>query len=113
MKVQLFISDKSQSRQKSLFVAGLDKVKIGQKKSENGQSCSFSFHQVGSYLEPGVIGAVRAGRPHCLGKGRVRGVWDEVGRSSLNQRGGGAFEARTWSAEWAAGQRRRRRGAVN
>ena len=52
-------------------MAGLDKV--GQKKSENGQSCSFSFHQVGSYLEPGVIGAVRAGRPHCLGKGRVRG----------------------------------------
>ena len=71
MKVQLFISDKSQSRQKRLFVAGLDK--IGQKKTKNEQSCSFSFHQVGSYLEPGVIGAVRAGRPHCLGKGRVRG----------------------------------------
>ena len=115
MKVELFISDKSQSRQIRLFVAGLDK--IGQKKSENGQSCSFSFHQDGSYLEPGVIGAVRAGRPHCLGKGSVT-LWDEVGRSrrpvSLNQRGGGAFEARTWSAEWAAGQRRRRRrGAVN
>ena len=71
MKVELFISDKSQSRQNRLFVAGPDK--IGPKKSENGQSCSFSFYQVGSYLEPGVIGAVRAGRPHCLGKGRVRG----------------------------------------
>ena len=73
------------------------------------------FHttKLGRTLNRELLEPLGLGGPIALEKGESEGVWDEVGRSSLNQRGGGAFEARTWSAEWAAGQRRGRRGAVN
>ena len=79
-----------------------------------GKVVHFHSTKLGRTLNRELLEPLGLGGPIALEKGESEGVWDEVGRSSLNQRGGGAFEARTWSAEWAAGQRRRgRRGAVN
>ena len=79
-----------------------------------GKVVHFHSTKLGRTLNRELLEPFGLGGPIALEKGESEGVWDEVGRSSLNQRGGGAFEARTWSAEWAAGQRRRRRrGAVN
>ena len=79
-----------------------------------GKVVHFHSTKLGRTLNRELLEPLGLGGPIALEKGESERVWDEVGRSSLNQRGGGAFEARTWSAEWAAGQRRRRRrGAVN
>ena len=78
-----------------------------------GKVVHFHSTKLGRTLNRELLEPLGLGGPIALEKGESEGVWDEVGRSSLNQRGGGAFEARTWSAEWAAGQRRRGRGAVN
>ena len=78
-----------------------------------GKVVHFHSTKLGRTLNRELLEPLGLGGPIALEKGESEGVWDEVWRSSLNQRGGGAFEARTWSAEWAAGQRRRRRGAVN
>ena len=81
----------------------------------NRNKVVFHTTKLGRTLNRELLEPLGLGGPIALEKGESEGVWNEVGRSSLNQRGGGAFEARTWSAEWAAGQRRRRRrrGAVN
>ena len=84
-----------------------------------GKVVHFHSTKLGRTLNRELLEPLGLGGPIALEKGESEGVWDVVGRLrrpvSLNQRGGGAFEARTWSAEWAAGQRRRRRrrGAVN
>ena len=83
-----------------------------------GKVVHFHSTKLGRTLNRELLEPLGLGGPIALEKGESEWVWDEVGRSrrpvSLNQRGGGAFEARTWSAEWAAGQRRRGRGgAVN
>ena len=78
-----------------------------------GKVVHFHSTKFGRTLNRELLEPLGLGGPIALEKGESEGVWDEVGTLSLNQRGGGAFEARTWSAEWAAGQRRRRRGAVN
>ena len=86
---------------------------MARRKPRTSKVVHFHSTKLGRTLNRELLEPLGLGGPIALEKGESEGVWDEVGRSSLNQRGGGAFEARTWSAEWAAGQRRRRRGAVN
>ena len=86
---------------------------LARRKPRTSKVVHFHSTKLGRTLNRELLEPFGLGGPIALGKGESEGVWNEVGRSSLNQRGGGAFEARTWSAEWAAGQRRRRRGAVN
>ena len=92
-------------------------TRLARRNPKMGKVVHFHSTKLGRTLNRELLEPLGLGGPIALEKGESEWVWDEVGRSrrpvSLNQRGGGAFEARTWSAEWAAGQRRRRRGAVN